>query len=35
MSGDEGSIFHTTTDSEVISYIITKERISAASIEKR
>lgn len=30
----EGSIFHTTTDSEVISYIITKERISAASIEE-
>ncbi|PKM74045.1 MAG: amidophosphoribosyltransferase [Firmicutes bacterium HGW-Firmicutes-16] len=29
----EGSIFHTTTDSEVISYIITKERISSASIE--
>lgn len=30
----EGSIFHTTTDSEVISYIVTKERISAASIEE-
>ncbi|MDR1131157.1 MAG: amidophosphoribosyltransferase [Oscillospiraceae bacterium] len=30
----EGSIFHTTTDSEVISYIITKERIGAASIEE-
>ncbi|NCC67943.1 MAG: amidophosphoribosyltransferase [Clostridia bacterium] len=30
----EGSIFHTTTDSEVISYIITKERISAGSIEE-
>ena len=29
----QGSIFHTTTDSEVISYIITKERISAPSIE--
>ncbi|MEA4893925.1 MAG: amidophosphoribosyltransferase [Oscillospiraceae bacterium] len=29
----EGSIFHTTTDSEVISYIITKERISCGSIE--
>ncbi len=29
----EGSIFHTTTDSEVISYIITKERLSATSIE--
>lgn len=30
----QGSIFHTTTDSEVISYIITKERISSASIEE-
>ncbi len=30
----EGSIFHTTTDSEVISYIITKERLSAGSIEE-
>lgn len=30
----QGSIFHTTTDSEVISYIITKERISANSIEE-
>jgi len=30
----QGSIFHTTTDSEVISYIITKERISAPSIEE-
>ncbi len=30
----EGSIFHTTSDSEVISYIITKERISAGSIEE-
>ena len=29
----QGSIFHTTTDSEVISYIITKERISTDSIE--
>lgn len=29
----EGSIFHTTSDTEVISYIITKERISANSIE--
>lgn len=29
-----GSIFHTTTDSEVISYIITKERISSSSIEE-
>ncbi|MGI5984454.1 MAG: amidophosphoribosyltransferase [Clostridiales bacterium] len=29
----QGSIFHTTTDSEVISYIITKERIAAGSIE--
>lgn len=30
----QGSIFHTTTDSEVISYIITKERITTASIEE-
>jgi amidophosphoribosyltransferase len=29
----EGSIFHTTSDTEVISYVITKERISAPSIE--
>ena len=28
-----GSIFHSTSDTEVISYIITKERISAPSIE--
>ncbi len=28
-----GSIFHTTSDTEVISYIITKERISSDSIE--
>lgn len=30
----QGSIFHTTTDSEVISYIITRERLSAGSIEE-
>lgn len=30
----EGSIFHTTSDTEVISYIITKERINAPSIEE-
>ena len=30
----EGSIFHTTSDTEVISYIITKERLSADSIEE-
>lgn len=30
----EGSIFHTTSDTEVISYIITKERISTDSIEQ-
>ncbi|MBR7185994.1 MAG: amidophosphoribosyltransferase [Clostridia bacterium] len=30
---NEGSIFHTTTDSEVISYIITKERVRSKSIE--
>ncbi|MGN0659721.1 MAG: amidophosphoribosyltransferase [Emergencia sp.] len=29
----EGSIFHTTSDTEVISYIITKERIRSDSIE--
>ena len=29
----EGSIFHTTSDTEVISYIITKERIRSSSIE--
>ncbi len=29
----EGSIFHTTSDTEVISYIITKERLTAPSIE--
>lgn len=30
----EGSIFHTTSDTEVISYLITKERISSPSIEE-
>lgn len=30
----EGSIFHTTSDTEVISYIITKERLNSASIEE-
>ncbi len=30
----QGSIFHTTADTEVISYIITKERIGAPSIEE-
>ena len=29
-----GSIFHTTSDLEVISYVITKERLSCASIEE-
>lgn len=29
----QGSIFHSTSDTEVISYVITKERISAPSIE--
>ena len=29
----KGSIFHTTSDTEVISYIITEERIKAPSIE--
>lgn len=28
-----GSIFHTTSDTEVISYLITKERLSKSSIE--
>ncbi len=30
----EGSIFHTTSDTEVISYFVTKERINAPSIEE-
>lgn len=30
----QGSIFHTTSDTEVISYIITKERINSPSIEE-
>ncbi|MBR6915560.1 MAG: amidophosphoribosyltransferase [Clostridia bacterium] len=30
----EGSIFHMTSDTEVISYIITKERLSSTSIEE-
>jgi len=30
----KGSIFHTTSDTEVISYIITEERLSAPSIEE-
>ena len=30
----EGSIFHTSSDTEVISYIITKERLTAPSIEE-
>ena len=29
-----GSIFHTTSDSEVIAYIITKERVHTSSIEE-
>lgn len=29
----EGSIFHTTSDTEVISYLITKERLTAPTIE--
>lgn len=29
-----GAIFHTTSDTEVISYLITKERLSAPSIEE-
>lgn len=30
----QGSIFHTTSDTEVISYIITKERLTTPSIEQ-
>lgn len=30
----QGSIFHTTSDTEVISYTITKERLTAPSIEE-
>ena len=30
----QGSIFHTTSDTEVISYLITKERLEAPSIEE-
>ena len=30
----EGSIFHSTSDTEVISYIITKERLTSRSIEE-
>ena len=30
----EGSIFHTTSDTEVISYMITKERLTSGSIEE-
>ncbi len=30
----EGAIFHTTSDTEVISYIITRERINSSSIEE-
>jgi len=30
----QGMIFHTTSDAEIISYVITKERITSASIEE-
>ena len=30
----QGSIFHTTSDTEVISYLITKERLTSPSIEE-
>ncbi|MGN1345946.1 MAG: amidophosphoribosyltransferase [Eubacteriales bacterium] len=30
----EGAIFHTTSDAEVISYLITRERLTAPSIEE-
>lgn len=31
---NEGCIFHSTTDTEVISYLITRERLHCASIEE-
>lgn len=31
---NEGGIFHTTSDTEVISYVITKERVKCGSIEE-
>ena len=31
---EQGSIFHTTTDSEVIAYIIVRERLRCGSIEQ-
>ena len=31
---EEGSIFHTTSDTEVIAYTITKERVKTSSIEE-
>ena len=31
---NDGCIFHTTTDTEVISYLITRERIHCSSIEE-
>lgn len=31
---EEGSIFHTTSDTEVISYVITKNRVRSSSIEE-
>ncbi len=34
MLEEQGSIFHSTSDTEVISYMITKERINACSIEE-
>ena len=30
----QGMIFHTTSDAEVVSYVITKERLSSSSIEE-
>ena len=30
----QGMIFHTTSDAEVISYVVTKERLSSSSIEE-
>ncbi len=34
MLENQGAIFHTTTDAEVISYLIARERLTSASIEE-
>ena len=33
MLEEQGSIFHTTTDSEVIAYLLVRERLRTPSIE--